>query len=356
MERKVALPLGDGKVTIMDIARAAGVSKSTVSLVLNNSPLVKSGTAEKVRAAAQGLGYVYNRSAASLRQGTSNVVAMVVNDLTNSFFVELLIGAERQLLESGFITLLSHTGEDIKLQEKVLSSMREQKAAGVILCPALYTPPTLPQVLKSWAMPFVAVMRSFEDQESDFIGCDNYAGIKLATQHLVDLGHTDIAFIGRNRINNVSIVRQDGYEHALRENGIAVRAKWIIESAISMQGGKEAMRTLLALGKKPTAVVCYNDLIATGALSEIGEQGLIAGKDIAVVGSDGVATTAFCNPPLTTVALHSHRVGEMASQILLNRLKEPDAPVVKRLLKPELIIRKSCGAEYQVSKSTPDAS
>ncbi len=339
------LPTGDGKVTIMDIARAAGVSKSTVSLVLNNSELVKPETAAKVKLAAESIGYVYNRSAASLRQGTSNVVAMVVNDLTNSFFVELLIGAERRLLESGFITLLSHTGEDIPLQEQVLNSMREQKAAGLILCPALSTPPGLIRTLKSWKLPFVTVMRPLEGEDSDFIGCDNYEGIKLATQHLIDLGHQKIAFIGRNRINSVSVVRQDGYEHCLLNNGFSINPSWIVESKISMAGGKEAMKQLLQLSDRPTAVVCYNDLIATGVLSEIGEQGLIAGKDIAVVGSDGVANTAFTNPPLTTVALQSHKVGELASQILLNRLKDPAAPFTHTLLKPELIIRKSCGSK-----------
>lgn len=338
----------DGSITILDIARAAGVSKSTVSLVLNNSSLVKPATAEKVRKAAEDLNYVYNRSAASLRQGTSNVVAMVVNDLTNSFFVELLIGAERRLLESGFITLLSHTGEDIQLQEKVLSSMREQKATGLILCPALYTPPSLTKTLKSWGMPFVTVMRSLNDDESDYIGCDNYEGIKIATQHLIDLGHKDIAFIGRNRINSVSVVRQDGYEHTLRHNGISLHKPWVVACNISMQGGKDAMGQLLALKKRPTAVVCYNDLIAIGVISEIGQQGLIPGKDIAVVGSDGVANTAFSNPPLTTVALHSHQVGELASQTLLRRVKDPDAPAVKHLLKPELIIRESCG--YKLKK------
>ncbi|TCL02109.1 LacI family transcriptional regulator [Sodalis ligni] len=352
----MVLSAQDGKATIMDIARAAGVSKSTVSLVLNNSPLVKPLTAEKVKNAAEKLGYVYNRSAASLRQGTSNVVAMVVNDLTNSFFVELLIGAERKLLESGFITLLSHTGEDIKLQAQVLSSMREQKAAGLILCPALYTPPELAITLKKWGMPFVTVMRSLNDEESDFIGCDNYQGIKLATQHLVNLGHTDIAFIGRNRTNSVSVVRQDGYEDCLRENNIRIHSPWIIASKISMQDGKVAIRRLLALKKRPTAVVCYNDLIAIGVLNEIGEQGLTAGRDIAVVGSDGVAMAGFCNPPLTTVALHSHKVGELASQILLERVKNPDAPVVKQLLKPELIVRKSCGADIQSKSLSPDAS
>ncbi|TCL06274.1 LacI family DNA-binding transcriptional regulator [Sodalis ligni] len=341
MERQ---PVLDDKVTIMDIAKAAGVSKSTVSLVLNNSSLVRHETAVKVKETAEKMGYVYNRSAANLRNGTSNIIGMVVNDLSNSFFVELLIGAERRLLSSNYITLLAHTGEDLKLQDQVLASMREQKAAGVILCPALYTSPNLTTTLKNWGLPFVTVMRSLNDEQSDFVGCDNYLGIQMATQHLIGLGHRDIAFIGRDITNSVSVVRQQGYTDCLEKNNIPVNPQLMVESDISMMGGKKGMKKLLSLRKCPSAVVCYNDLIAIGVLSEINEQGLITGRDIAVVGSDGVASSAFCSPPLTTVVLHSEKIGELASQVLLKRLKNPELPPIRHLLKPELRIRKSCGA------------
>lgn len=332
------------RLTITEIARAAGVSKSTVSLVLNNSPLVKPVTARKVKITAKKLGYVYNRSAASLRHGNSNIIGMVVNDLNNSFFVELLVGAERVLCAANYTTLLAHTGEQLPLQQQVLGSMREQKTAGLILCPALNTPATLAITLKKWGLPFVCVMRPFADEHSDFVGGDNYQALKLATQHLIDLGHQHIAFIGRNSTNNVSIVRQEGYMDCLAENQLPVNPAWIIESHISMQGGKQAMHTLLNLSHKPSAVVCYNDLVATGVLNEIYASGLTAGKDIAVVGSDDVATSCYCNPPLTTVALHSKKIGELASQLLLKRLKQPEAPPMRELLAPQLIIRQSCGA------------
>lgn len=333
------------KATINDIAKVSGVSKSTVSLVLNNSPLVRPSTAEKVRTAAEQLGYVYNRSAANLRQGVSNVIGMVVNDLGNSFFVELLIGAERKLLESSYITLLAHTAEDQDVQRQVLASMREHKAAGIIICPTFETPPELVDSLRQWGMPFVTVMRALGGADTDFVGSDNYLGIQMATQHLIDLGHRDIAFIGRNSTYAVSLERLKGYSECLEKNGITPNPDWMIETPISLAGGQEGMGRLLDQAHRPTGVVCYNDLIATGALSELGNRGLQAGVDIALIGSDGVAASAYCNPPLTTLALEPERLGEIASEMLLARLKDPDAPPMKYLLKPTLIIRDTCGAK-----------
>ncbi|MGF6099269.1 LacI family DNA-binding transcriptional regulator [Pseudomonas sp. 18175] len=333
------------KATITDIARASGVSKSTVSLVLNNSPLVRPSTAEKVRAAAEELGYVYNRSAANLRQGVSNVIGMVVNDLSNSFFVELLIGAERKMLESSYITLLAHTAEDQNVQRQVLSSMREHKAAGIIICPTFETPVELVASLRQWGLPFVTVMRAFSGEDTDFVGADNYLGIQMATQHLIDLGHREIAFIGRNSTYAVSLERLRGYSDCLEKNGITPNSEWMVETAISLAGGKDGMSRLLDQPHRPTGVVCYNDLIATGALSELGNRGLKAGEDIAIIGSDGVAASAYCSPPLTTLALEPERLGEVASEMLLARLKDPKAPPMKYLLKPTLIVRDSCGAK-----------
>lgn len=337
----------DEKATIHDIARESGVSKSTVSLVLNNSPLVRPATAEKVRAVAEQLGYVYNRSAANLRQGVSNVIGMVVNDLSNSFFVELLIGAERKMLELGYITLLAHTAEDQGLQRRVLASMREQKAAGIIICPTFETPPEVVTLLRQWGMPFVTVMRALAGADADFVGCDNYSGIQMATQHLIDLGHKSIGFIGRNSTYAVSLERLKGYTDCLEANGITPNPDWMIETSISLAGGKDGMGRLLDQEDCPTGVVCYNDLIATGALSELGNRGLRAGEDIALIGSDGVAASAYCNPPLTTLALEPERLGEVASEMLMARLKNPDLPPMKHLFKPTLIIRDTCGAKRE---------
>jgi LacI family transcriptional regulator len=152
-------------VTITDVAAAANVSKSTVSLVLQGSPLVARDTAQRVRQAAESLGYVYNRRAADLRRQVTNVVGIVINDLANPFFAELLVGMQRRLDEAGFVSLMSHTDERLDMQERVLNSMREHNAAGLILCPVFGTPETLLESIRASGMPLVLTVRPQKKQK-----------------------------------------------------------------------------------------------------------------------------------------------------------------------------------------------
>jgi LacI family transcriptional regulator len=330
-------------VTITDIAKAAGVSKSTVSLVLKNSPLIKPDTAAKVWKASQELGYVYNRSAANLRQKSSNVVGVIVNDLTNPFFVELLVGAERVLLQSGYITLMAHTAENLETQEKVLASMREQNAAGIILCPAFDTPDDLPQRIAGWGLPLVVMVRPLGETEYDFVGNDNVSGMRMATQHLIDLGHRRIGFLGRLAGSKVSEQRKQGFLDAMQANGLEVVPQWIVDTSVSRQGAQQAAGQLLDQAERPTALVCYNDLVAIGVLNELDRRGLRAGRDLAVIGFDDIAAAAHTSPPLSTCAVGTERLGEIASQTLLQRLRNPDAPATRHHTEPRLVVRESSG-------------
>lgn len=330
-------------VTITDIAKAAGVSKSTVSLVLKNSPLIKPDTAAKVWKASQQLGYVYNRSAANLRQKASNIVGMIVNDLTNPFFVELLVGVERVLLQSGYITLMAHTAENLATQEKVIASMREHNAAGLILCPAFDTPQELPELIASWGLPLVVVVRPLGEVNYDFVGSDNVTGMRLITQHLIDRGHRHIAFLGRLTGSAVSEQRKSGFVSAMQDNGLDVVDDWTIDTEVSRLGGQQGLSRLLEQSQRPTAVVCYNDLVAMGVLHELDSRGLRAGRDMAVTGFDDITAAAHTNPPLTTCAIGPEKLGEIASRTLLNRLQDPHAEVSNYYAQPTLIVRESSG-------------
>lgn len=329
--------------TINDIARVAGVSKSTVSLVLKQSSLIKPDTAAKVWKAAREIGYVYNRSAASLRLKNSNIVGLVIQDLSNPFFVELLIGAERILLEAGFITLMAHTSERQDTQEIVLNSMREHNAAGIILCPAFNTPKTLPATIESWAIPLVVVMRPLGEGNYDMVGCDNILGMVSATQHLIDLGHRHIAFLGRKNGNVVSEERIQGYVNAMQAADLPINDDWIVDVPLSTMGGKQGVAMLSAMSTKPTAVVCYNDAVALGVLNELDSQGMRAGHDLAVVGFDDIAATAHSSPPLTTMSVGPSYLGEIASRILLGRINNSNAAISpkKYFEIPKLVVRES---------------
>ncbi len=333
------------KPTIIDIARVAELSKSTVAMALKHSPLIKPETAAKVWKAARELGYVYNRSAASLRQKTSNIVGMLIHDMDNPFFVEMLVGAERVLLEAGYLTLMAHTSERLDIQNKVLNSMREHNAAGIILCPAAGTPPTLPAELKAWSIPLVTVMRSLGHDEGDFVGCDNVAGMHSATRHLIDLGHRHIAFVGRRLGTIVSAQRVQGYLEAMHAASLPVDKNWMLDVPITASGGRQAVALLGAAHPRPTAVVCYNDAVALGVLSELDTLGKRAGRDLAVVGFDDIGAAAHSAPPLSTISVGPSHLGEIASRILLRRINsgEPASPPIHYLATPKMVVRETSG-------------
>jgi LacI family transcriptional regulator len=327
-------------MTILDIAAEAKVSKSTVSLVLQGSDLIRDETAERVRAAARKLGYVYNRRAAELRRKSSNTIGVVINDLMNPFFAEVLVGLERKLVDAGYTVLMAHTSEDLARQEKVLLTMREHHAAGIALCPALGTPASLTKTVKSWGIPLVVMVRTLGSGSYDFAGSDNAEGVKLATEHLLAAGHRRIGFLGVQS-GPVLDQRLQGYKAALAKAGISFDERLVFAANPTRAGGYETMKALLDVRPEIKAAVCYNDLAAFGALSALGERGLRAGPDFALMGFDNVVDAALSNPPLSTVDIRPSELGEQAAAILLARIDDPDQTKQQYFAAPKLILRQS---------------
>ncbi|MDH6590254.1 LacI family transcriptional regulator [Variovorax sp. TBS-050B] len=327
-------------VTILDVAAAAKLSKSTVSLVLKGSPLIPAETADRVRAAASELGYVYNSRAGELRGGRSKTIGVVVNDLANPFFAEILVGVERKLVEAGYIVLMAHTNEDVDRQRDVLRIMREQGAAGTVLCPAYGTPRAFTKEVEASGMPLVVMVRTLGPGKYDFAGADNERGIYAATKHLLDAGHKKIGFLG-GLTGVVLEQRLNGFRAALAERKIKFDESLVVAAQPTRRSGSEAMRSLLDMKPRPTAAVCYNDVVAFGALSALGERGLHAGRDFALTGFDNVRDAAHSNPPLTTVDIQPDALGEHAATLLLNRIQEPARARQVYLAEPQLVIRQS---------------
>lgn len=333
-------PITPRTATIVDVAAEAKVSKSTVSLVLKGSPLIKGETADRVKAAAIKIGYVYNRKAGELRGNSSNAIGVVINDLMNPFFAEVLVGIERKLVDAGYVVLMAHTREDVALQDKVLQSMREQNVAGVMLCPALNTSRTLLKTIQSWGIPLTVFVRNLGPGSYDFAGSDSEQGVFLATTHLVNAGHKMIGFLGGQR-GVVFTQRLDGYKKALKEKGIKFSEDLVFNANPSRVGGYESMNALLKAKPQIKAAVCYNDVVAFGALSALGEKGLRAGSDFALIGFDNVLDTAHSNPPLSTIDVHPADLGEQAASILLQRIREPDAKRLVYTAAPTLLLRQT---------------
>jgi LacI family transcriptional regulator len=327
-------------ITILDIAAEAGVSKSTVSLVLQDSPLIRPVTAERVREAARKLGYIYNRRAAELRSQASKTIGVVINDLMNPFFAEVLVGLERRLDDAGYTVLMAHTSESLERQAKVLQAMREQGAAGIALCPALGTPASLARTLKTWGIPLVVMVRTLGRGSYDFAGADNTLGVQLATRHLISAGHRRLAFIG-GRTGPVLDQRLKGYRLALEEAGLPFDESLVFAANPTRKEGFERMDDVLRLRPDVSAAVCYNDLVAFGALAALGSRGLRAGRDFALMGFDNVVDAEHSNPPLSTVNIRPSEIGEQAAVLLLERIRATDRSPLRFLAEPSLVLRDS---------------
>ena len=333
-------PTSARTITIVDVAAEANVSKSTVSLVLKGSPLIKGETADRVKEAAAKLGYVYNRRAGELRGNASNAIGVVINDLMNPFFAEVLVGIERKLVDAGYVVLMAHTREDVALQDKVLQSMREQNAAGIMLCPALNTPRSILKTIQTWGIPLTIFVRNLGLGTYDFAGSDSEEGVFLATSHLLNSGHRQVGFLGGQK-GVVFTQRMAGYKKALLEKGMEFSEDLVFNANPSRTGGYEAMNALLREKPGVKAAVSYNDVVAFGALSALGEKGLRAGTDFALMGFDNIMDTAHSNPPLSTVDIHPSELGEQAASILLQRIQEPDSKRLVYTAHPALLLRQT---------------
>jgi LacI family transcriptional regulator len=333
-------PVSHRNATILDVASAAGVSKSTVSLVLKGSPLIREETATRVREVAAKIGYVYNRRAADMRSQSSNVIGVVINDLMNPFFAEVLVGIERKLVQAGYITLMAHTSESVDLQTKLMQSMREQNAAGIILCPALGTPATLVKDVQAWGIPLVVMVRPLGKGSYDYAGSDNALGTFMATTHLLDKGHRRIGFLG-GQSGAVFNDRLAGYRDALKKHRLKEDPELLCPALPTRQGGYDALQRLLDVQPRATAAVCYNDITAFGALAALGERGIAVGRDFAIMGFDGLLDTAHSNPPLSTVDIRPGALGEAAASLMLERLSRPDMDRLRYVATPELLLRAS---------------
>ncbi len=332
-------------VTIIDIAEVAGVSKSTVSLVLKASPLVKAETRERVQRAMEDMGYVYNRGAASLRKASSSVVGMVINDLSNPFFAELAIGIEQALQHSGYIPYLAHTAESVTRQAEVVRSMREHGAAGIILCPALGTDAAELADLSVPGLPIVLAIRRIAGARLSSVTSDSVGGARRATQHLISLGHRRIAFVGGAGAMVVRQGRFAGYQEALQAADIPYDTALTVESMPTKDGGFQAMMTILDRSDSlapVTAAVCFNDVVAIGAMLAINRRGLQVGRDISVVGFDDTAEAQHVSPPLTTIAVDPAGLGKAAAGMLLRHIADPDPKFENYVGEARLVIRESC--------------
>jgi LacI family transcriptional regulator len=330
---------GDSRPTLVDIAEASGVSKATVSLVLRNSPSIPVRTRERVLDNAKRLGYVYNRGAASLRLPHTRMIAMAVNDLTNPYFAEIVAAIEDALTAENRIVLMSNMGESVARQSAFIETVREYNVDGLLMVPAIGTDATFIDILRSQRLPCVLVSRTVPGTKVDCVSPDNRGGMIKAMRHLIELGHTRIGMIGSNENISTGRERFEGYRQALAEHGIPLEPHLILSGAATRDVGMPQVLKLLDLHEPPTAVVCFNDVVAFGAMLGLRSRNLEPGKDFSVIGFDDIAEATLWRPALTTVAISRPSVGKEAAQLLLRRISNMETPFETILVPTDLVVR-----------------
>jgi LacI family transcriptional regulator len=335
---------GSHRATLVDIANLAGVSKATVSLVLRNSPTIPKRTHERVHEAAKSLGYVYNRGAASLRSTETRLVAMAVNDLTNPYFAEIVASIEDALTEQNRIVLMCNSDESIARQRAFVEAVREYNVGGLLIVPATGTSAAFIDLLREWRLPCVCVSRAVPGAQVDLVQADHRSGMIAAMNHLLELGHRRIGMLGLNENISTGRLRFEGYCHALAQAGIPIEPRLVLSGPATRDTGMSQLLALLDLPEPPSAVVCFNDVVAFGAMLGLRARDLTPGRDFSVIGFDDIAEATLWRPALTSIAVARNVVGRTAAQLLLKRIADFERPVETVLLPTELIVRETTGA------------
>lgn len=325
--------------TLEDIASVAGVSRATVSLVVRGSPLVADHTRARVEQIMADLDYVRDIGAARLRNNSSRTVGVIVPNLVNSFFTEFLSGVEQIMGQYDRVVLLANSEDNPQRQDDILHRFRGHGVDGVILCPAEGTDGALPGRMRRWGMPVVQALREVGKRETDYAGADYVAGVSMALHHLVALGHSRVAFLSVRAFTSAREERLTGFARALAATH-AVNAG-IVEADLTWEGAALAADAILSLPSKPTAVLCFNDVLAAGLMLGLRRAGHRPGRDIAVVGLDDLPLAELTFPPLTSVAMYPARIGAEAARLLSRRLEDPDVAVTRFIQEPSLAVRQS---------------
>lgn len=329
------------RVTLQQVAEHAGVSRATASLIVRDSPNISEATRKKVLESMRELGYVYDRVAANLRSQRSSTIGLIITDIANTFFSELLIGVHQALEEEGYTVILGTTFDSDAKQDRLLSTMLEHRVGGVILCPVSGTSKETIDRLNQLDIPIVLAVRELPGANSDYVSIDYKVGTQMAVNHLIQKGHQRIAFLGGYAESSTWKERAQGYYNALHQAGLEVDESLIIDSLPTREGGMAAARQILCHPNPPTAIFCFSDLVAFGVMQELRNANVIPGQDIAIVGFDDVPEAEIFTPSLTTVSSFARLIGNHAADLLHQRIINFDREQQRVILQPELVVRNS---------------
>lgn len=321
------------------MARLAGVSTATVSRALNGTGQIAPATSAAINAAARRLGYEPNTVARSLVTKSTQTIALLLPDIANPFYAALVSGIQQRALAAGSTMLLCTTEGDPDREEQYLSLLRAKQVDGVLVDGLVLPPERITDFVRG-GLPIVCLDRDIDSTSVPLVQVDNRLGARLATEHLLSLGHTRIAHVAGAPGLRISDERVGGYGDALAAASVEHDPALVAVGSFTEEGGYEATRALLATSAL-TAIFAANDLSALGVMHAIAESGRRVPHDVSVVGFDDLRLAGHTTPPLTTVHQPAFEIAQRATQLLLDLAAGQEVLQRLHLLEPQLVVRGS---------------
>jgi DNA-binding LacI/PurR family transcriptional regulator len=332
--------------TIKDIAKRAGVAHTTVSRALRGSPLIADETSKRIRAIAAELGYHPSAAARSLRTHRSQVLGVIVSNIADPFFSEILQGIDDTAQRNGYSLFIAAAQHDPKREAMIVNTMREHRVDGVILCSTPFSPEQSQQLL-AYEIPIVVVNNQAAEDYRYSIYHDDVDGSRQITRHLLELDHRRIAYLGNAQSGRATQDRLSGFRQEMSAAGADLLPGFIHQAqGGGAEEGLASVQHFLDLPVRPTALVCYNDLLAVGALKGLSHAGLHVPGDLSVTGFDNIALSEFTSPPLTTFDQPKRFLGMEAARLMLELLSAPTSENQNnganiRRMRGKLLVRQS---------------
>ncbi|MBC7255670.1 MAG: LacI family DNA-binding transcriptional regulator [Chloroflexi bacterium] len=329
-------------ITIQDVAERAGVSRQTVSRAINNKGEIRAETRARVLAAARELGYRPSSIARGLKTRRTLTLGLVVPDIANPFFAEVVRGASERADAAGYSVLLCNTDENAEREWAILRMLESHRVDGLVLISSRLSEEMLAETIARWR-PIVLVNRSPQEERPGvgWVLVDDAHGARRAVRHLLERGHRKIGFLAGVPTSRSGRERLRGYREALAEAGLSAPEGWVAPCAPTVEGGREATLALLNRHPELTALLAYNDLVAVGAQQACRTLGRDIPKDCALIGWDDILFAAYVSPPLTTMRMPKMEIGQRAMELLLTLLREPEEAPAPIVLETTLIVRET---------------
>ena len=342
MARKATRKTTDKTPDIRAVAALAKVSIATVSRTINGSPVVSERLSKRVWQAIEQLNYFPNTHARTLVSGRSRLFGIIVENITNPFFPELIQSFEEVAVANGYEILVSSSNSDPAILTTCVRRMLERKVEGVAVLTFGEEEPVLDQ-LAFHDVPIVLAEFKLSEPKASTIVLDYSSGIRAAVDHLVTIGHRKIGFLAGPHKLHSAITRQNDFQNAMQMIKIPIQKKWIIECDHTLKGGVVGFGRLQELSTRPTAIICSNDMTAIGVLRAAYLQGLRVPQDLSVIGLDDIDFAEFTLPPLTTIRLSRSDLAHAAFDALRQHVENPGKPSPQRefLVSTTLVVRGS---------------